>query len=115
MATTETVQITVTSSGDGIASEWKPTAQSNNAGVAGGPYKVTVATGLNVLPVPTGAMGVVLAPPSSSTAQLRLSSVSGATGLELRTGLPACLPLPTGVTGMLIDASKVEILYLHWT
>lgn len=115
MATTETTQITVTSSGDGIDSEWKPTAMSNSAGVAGGPVKTTVATGVNTITVPTGAMGIVIAPPASSSAVLKLLGGAGETGFALRTGQPAHIPLPTGTASVLINSSVVEIVYIHWT
>lgn len=115
MATTETSQITITSSGDGIDSEWKPTAMSNVAGVAGGPVKTTLAAGDNTISVPTGAMGMVLAPPAASAAVLKLKGGAGETGFALRSGQPSLVPLPTGTAQVLINASDVAIVYLHWT
>jgi hypothetical protein len=114
MATTETVQVTVTCSGDGIKSKWEPTAMTNSAGVAGGPVKYTMSSGDNTLTVPTGAMGVVLAPPASSAAVLRLKNDAGETGFALRTGQPALIALPTGTAEVLVNASAEVFLYLHW-
>lgn len=115
MATTETMQITVTASGDGIDSAWTPTAMTNSAGTAGGPVKTTLSSGDNTIAVPTGAMGMVLAPPAASAAVLRLKHYAGETGFALRSGQPSHIPLPTGTSTVLINSSTVEILYLHWT
>lgn len=115
MATTVETQITVTSSGDGIESEWNPTAQSNSYGAAGGPVRTTLAAGDNYIAVPTGAAGVVLYPPPTSGVTKRLKAHAGETGFAIRTGEPACVPLPTGVATMMVNASAVEVVYLHWT
>lgn len=115
MATTTETQITVTSSGDGIDGEWEPTAMSNSAGVAGGPVKTTLASGDNTISVPTGAMGMVIAPPAASSTVLKLKGGAGETGFALRSGQPAHIPLPTGTASVLLNASAIDIVYVHWT
>ncbi len=115
MATTTETQITITSDGDGIEGEWEPTAMSNSASPAGGPVKTPLASGDNTILVPTGAMGLVLAPPSSSAAVLKLKGGAGETGFALRTGQPAAIPLPTGTASVLLNASEAALVYLHWT
>lgn len=116
MAITNETQITVTSSGDGSdESEWKPTAMTNTRGAAGGPVKMTLASGDNTISVPTGAMGVVLAPAASSGVVLKLKGGAGETGFCLRTGEPSALALPTGTANLLLNASAVTIVGFHWT
>jgi hypothetical protein len=115
MATTVDTQITVTSSGDGIDSEWKPTAMANPVGAAGGPVRTTLASGDNSLSVPTGARGFVLAPPAVSNAILRLKHYSGETGFALRPGEPSAIPIPSGTTSVMVNASAVTVAYVHWT
>lgn len=115
MATTVETQITVTSSGDGIESEWTPTKTTNSTGAAGGPVRTTLASGDNFLAVPTGAMGCVILPPATSAVTKRLKHYAGETGFAIRTGEAISVPLPTGVATLMINASAVEVLYIHWT
>lgn len=116
MSTIKT-QISVKSSGDGVVdeSEWKPTLLTNSVGPALGAYKQLLATGGNDLAVPTGSMGMVIMPPSASTAVLKLKGGSGGgTGFALRAGYATALPLPTGTVGVHIDSSIQESVYIHW-
>lgn len=115
MSTIKT-QISVKSSGDGIEneSEWKPTLMTNAIGPAAGPVKVLLATGVNNLVVPTGAMGITISPPASSLAALNLQGASGVTGMAMRTGYPSTNPIPTGTTNVLIGSSREALVYIHW-
>jgi hypothetical protein len=115
MATTTTTEITVTADGDGIESEWTPTAMSNANGPAGGPVKTPFAAGDNTLLVPTGAMGMVLKPPAASAVVLKLKAGAGETGFCLRSGQPSHIPLPTGCASVMINASDAELVHVHWT
>lgn len=115
MATTATTGISVVAKGDGIASEWTPTAMVNNIAPAGGPVKVTLAAGDNTIAVPTGAMGMVLSPRAASPAVLKLKGGAGETGFALRGGQPSHIPLPTGTASVLLSSSIVDIVQLHWT
>lgn len=117
MSTTTLTQITVTSSGDGIGSsnEYKPTKMTNAAGVAGGPVHTTLAAADNTIAVPTGAKGMVIAPPAASLAVLKLKGGAGETGFALRTGEASSIPLPTGTANVLLNSSIVEVVYIHWT
>lgn len=117
MAKTTVTQITINTDGDGVESEWKPTAMQNDAGRAGGPVQQTLAVGDNTIAVPTGAMGMVLKQAEASAATVRLKGVAGAgeTGFALRTGKAACVPIPTGATGVVLYSSAVDLVDLHWT
>lgn len=115
MATTATTTIKVVSTGDGNASEWSPTATQNNYAPAGGPVNVTLASGDNTLAVPTGAMGVAISPRAASPLVMRLKGVAGDTGFPLRGGKPAYMTIPTGATGMILNASMVDVVAVHWT
>jgi hypothetical protein len=115
MATTVETQITITADGDGIESEWSPTAMSNSAGAAGGPVRMLLAAGDNYVAVPTGAMGYAILPPAASAVTKRLKHHSGETGIAMRTGQPIAMSLATGVATMMIHASAEELIYLHWT
>lgn len=115
MATTAETQITIESSGDGIESEWQPRAMTNNTAAAGGPVRTPLSAGDNYLLVPTGAMGVVLLPPATSSVTKRLKHHAGETGFAIRTAEAASIPLPTGVATMMVHASAAELLYVHWT
>jgi hypothetical protein len=114
MATTEETEITVTSSGDGITSEWTVSTTNSN-GAAGGPIKTTLASGDNTIAVPTGAMGMVLSPIASSATVFKLKGGAGETGFCLRGGKPSFISLPTGTVSVLLNASAVDIVQLHWT
>jgi hypothetical protein len=114
MATTNKTKFTVTSTGDGNDSEWT-TEATNNAGAAGGPVRVTLVSGDNTIVVPTGAIGVILKPPSSSGVTKRLKHHAGETGFSIRTGEAAALPLPTGTTSLILNSSGIEVIYVHWT
>jgi hypothetical protein len=115
MAKTITTEITVTVSGDGVDSEWTPTAMSNSRGAAGGVVDVTLAAGDNYIAVPTGAMGFALRPPPTSAVTKRLKHHAGETGIAIRTGEWAHIPVATGVATMMIHASDAEVLGIHWT
>lgn len=115
MATTVETQITITSSGDGIDSDWEPRAMENSAGAAGGPVRTSLSSGDNTITVPTGAMGMVLLPPAASATVLKLKGGAGETGFCLRSGQASSIPLPTGTASVLINASAAELVYVHWT
>lgn len=115
MAKTNTTQITITSSGDGATSEWKPTAMTNNTGPAGGSVQMTLSVGDNTLSVPTGAMGMGIRQIPSSATVLRLKHYAGETGFALRTGQPAFITLPTGTSSVLVNSSAIEVLDVHWS
>lgn len=116
MSITATTQVTVTSSGDGVAShKYEPTAQENSNGPAGGPVRVALAAGDNFIAVPTGAMGAVIAPPSSSGVVKRLKNHAGETGFAIRTAEVAAVPLPTGTATLMINAASAEVLRIFWT
>ena len=115
MSTIKT-QISVKTSGDGVVdeNEWKPTLMTNTAGPAVGAFKTLLGTGVNSLTVPTGAMGITVMPPSTSTARLNFPGVSGGTGMMLRTGHASTNPLPTGTTAVLLASNIEELAYIHW-
>lgn len=115
MPTTVKIEIKVTATGEGLKSEWLPSVTSNTTGAAGGPVRTTLAAGDNYVAIPTGAMGFVLVPPSTSAVTKRLKHHSGETGIAIRTGEPVALSLATGVATMMINASAAESVYLHWT
>ncbi len=115
MSTIKT-QVSLRSSGDGLEEEgeWKTTLMTNSIGPAAGPVKYLLATGLNLLTVPTGAMSLTIQPPTGSLAQIQLPGVSGATGMVLRTGCASMNPIPTAVPTMMVATSRQELVYLHW-
>ncbi len=115
MAKSISTRFTITTTGDGVTSEWKPAPMSNSAGAAGGPVGVQLAAGDNYISVPTGAMGFTLKPLASSVVVKRLKHYPGETGFSIRTGEPASIPLPTGVATLMINASGVEVIDIHWT
>lgn len=115
MPTTITTKITVTATGEGLKSEWIPTATSNSTGAAGGPVRTTLAAGDNYVAIPTGAMGFVLDPPRTSAVTKRLKHHSGETGIAIRTGEPVALSLATGVATLMINVSAAEVVSLYWT
>lgn len=116
MSKTVKTKITTTSDGDGVESEWTVPEMENPAGPSGGPVKYLLATGPNDLVVPTGAYGMVIKPPASSTAVLKLKGGSGGgTGFALRTGYAAALPLPTGTAVVHVDSSLQELVDIQWT
>lgn len=115
MATTAKTEITVTATGDGIDSEWTPTPMTNNNGPAGGPVKVTLAAGENTLTVPTGSMGMVIAPRAATLGVTRLRAVTGETGFALRGTQPSHVSLPTGATGVILYSTIVDVIHVHWT
>lgn len=116
MATTNKTQLTVTSSGDGSTSEWKPAAMTNNVGAAGGPVKIDLAQGDNTISVPTGAMGMAIVPPASNGTVMKLKGGAGETGFALRTGEMTHVSLPTGTANVLIGCPSGTVrVNVHWT
>lgn len=115
MSTVKT-QISVKASGDGLVkeSEWLTTLLTNASAPSLGAEKRHIATGVNMIVVPTGAQAITIQPPAESLATLRLPGVSGATGMALRTGFASHNPIATGVTGILIDTDRAELIYIHW-
>lgn len=108
--------IRLKSSGDGLVqeSEWRTTEITNTSGPAGGPYKILIATGVNSITVPTGAMGFAIEPPAASIARFNLPAASGGTGMIMRTGHAAYNPLPTGTASLLVASDREEFVKLHW-
>ena len=114
MATTAKTTIKVACTGDGNASEWSVDV-TNNYGPAGGPVNVTLAASDNAFVVPTGSMGVILIPRASSPLVMKLKATGTDAGFALRGGKPSYVALPTGATGMLLNASMVDLIGVHWT
>lgn len=115
MSKTTVTKIITTSDGDGVESEWTVPQMSNSRGPSGGPVKQLLATGANALLVPTGAMGMVIAPPASSTAVLKLKGGAGETGFALRAGYASAVALPTGTASVHIDSSIQELVDIQFT
>jgi hypothetical protein len=115
MAARSETEITVTVSGDGIASEWTVAASANTAAPGGGPIKTTLSAGDNYLTVPTGTRGFLLRPAAASAVTKRIKHHAGETGFALRTGEPAYVPIATGVATLMVHASAQEVVDLHWT
>ena len=115
MPITETTQITITSSGEGTDHEYSPEAMSNTNGPAAGPIAVALASGDNTLAVPTGSNGFHLLPPATSGVTKRLKHHSGETGIAFRTAEQVYMALPTGMTQLMVWASAVEVVRIHWT
>lgn len=116
MPITEVTQITITSSGEGTDSTYEPDPITNTNGPAAGVVGVQLAIGDNTISVPTGSQGFFLKPvdPTSGVTK-RLKHHSGETGFAIRTDGQACLSLPTGATQLMVWASAVEVIHIHWT
>lgn len=115
MPITESTQITITSSGEGTDHEYSPEPMINSNGPAAGPIAVSLASGDNTLAVPTGSNGFHLLPPPTSGVTKRLKHYAGETGFAFRTAEQVYMSLPTGATQLMVWASAVEVIRIHWT
>lgn len=115
MPITEVTQIKITSSGEGTDHEYEPEAMTNTNGPAAGPVGVALAVGDNTLAVPTGSNGVHILPPATSGVTKRLKHHSGETGIAFRTSEQVYMSLATGATQLMVWASAVEVIRIHWT
>jgi len=110
MSKASEVAISYSATGDGMTLTYATTAQEN-ATSPGEQQPVTLAIGDNTLTVPTGAKGVILVPPASSTVVKKLG---GSTGFTIRSDAPSYLALPNSTASIVLNASAIETLSLFW-
>lgn len=116
MAKTSSASIGVTVSGDGETCTYVPpgSPMTNASAPNGGTVDVALAAGNNVITLPTGAIGVVISPPTSSTNAKIIKGVAGDTGITIRPNAPMMLTFGAAVTVFSIDSAGIETIALHW-
>ena len=116
MAKTSSGSIGVTITGDGVTSEYVPSGSPvvNTAAPSGGTTPLVLAAGTNTVSVPSGAIGFVLSPPTSSTNGKTLKGIAGDTGVPLRPNAPSMLYLPNGAVSFVITSVGIETCALQW-
>lgn len=89
---------------------------TNAACPVGGTTPVVLAAGENVIAVPTGAVGVVISPPTSSTNAKTGPTPVGYSnlGLPLRANAPILVMFDAAVTQIALYSAGIETLNLHW-
>ncbi len=115
MSKTSLTSIGITVTGDGENATYQAPIITNVAAVYGGQLSYALASGFNALSVPTGAMGLLITPPVTSTIVKTLKGITGDTGLILSAVSPTFLSLDSTQTTVGIDASGTETVLLHWT
>lgn len=117
MSKAAALALSLTVQGDGQNTAWAPTVAITNAASPGGSQQIALSSGANTITVPTGAIGFVYVPPSSSGVSKTLKGVSGDTGLPMATAIPtpydwegAASPPATFV----ITAASSETGTMYW-
>lgn len=118
MAKTSTLGITVSVVGDGLnetLGQAPNLLQIVNAACPGAlPQNVALASGLNTIAVPPGAVAMLLIPPSNSIVSKVLKGVTGDTGFSMNPALPGLYPFVAGATSVLITAGSAETVQIGW-
>ncbi len=87
---------------------------SNTAAPNGGTVRTALTTGDNTVTPPTGSIGVVIAPSTSSTNAKTLKVAGGDTGLPIRANAPTLYAFPDAAAAFIINVAADEVLALHW-
>jgi hypothetical protein len=114
MAKTSTTTIGVSVIGDSVNETFTPAAIVNTAAPAGGPISVALSSGDNTITVPSGAVSMMLIPPSTSTVVKKLKGIGGDTGFTVGPAALSMISLPTGTGTVLINAASSETISIHW-
>lgn len=116
MAKKSTTTLSTTIAGDGISTTYTPPGAPivNNTAPAGGPISVLLSTGDNTLTVPSGAVALLIVPPSDSVVVKKLKGVGGDTGVTIAPAAPTYLGLPASATEVLLNAASGETVTLEW-
>jgi len=116
MAKTSSCSIGVTVSGGGETATYVPPGSpvSNPAAPNGGSVAYALAAGVNSIAVPTGAIGVVISPPTSSTNAKTAPAATGQVGVATRANAPSVTFFDAAVTTFDITSAGIEVVNLHW-
>jgi hypothetical protein len=116
MALTSKSSFQVLVTGNGETAEYQPQANpvTNASAPAGGVVKSALAAGDNTLTLPTGAIGVMIVPPTDSANGKVLKGVGGDTGIALHRQYPTTLFFHSTVTDFVINSVGSETVELHW-
>lgn len=115
MAKTSNTSIGVTVSGDGIENTYVPRGSpvENTSAPQGGPVRLSLSAGNNSITIPTGAIGAVFSPPTTSTNVKIVKGVNGDTGVTVRNADPFMLTFGAGAT-LVINSVGSEDLDVQW-
>lgn len=116
MAKTSKASIGITVTGDGVTDAYVPPGNpfSNVAAPSGGTTRQALTTGNDTVLVPTGAIGVLIAPPDATLVTLNLAPIAADQGLELRMSYPALYYFPAGTASFVLVSGAVGSVDLHW-
>jgi hypothetical protein len=116
MSKTSTISVQLSVIGDGVSDLYTPPGYPivNNSAPTGIPVPIVLALGDNTIAVPTGTQAFLLQPPTGSVVTKKLKGVGGDTGFLINPSLPLIVPVPTGTTSILINASAGETVQIAW-
>jgi hypothetical protein len=116
MAKTSQASIGVTVTGDGESSTYAPPGNplTNATAPSGGTTPLVLAAGNNVVTLPAGAVGVVIAPPTTSANPKIIKGVAGDTGIGTVANAACMLTFVAGTTVFSINSVGIETINLHW-
>lgn len=115
MSKTSTLTITASVVGDGLAGDSYSPPQGplvNASAPQGIPSVLTLASGANTIPVPTGSQYALLVPPAASTNSKQAKTISGDTGVTFTLGV-VLLPVG-GLSNIYCTATSIESLSIAW-
>jgi hypothetical protein len=118
MAKTSTLGITVTVVGDGLNETLGAAPnliQTINPSCPGAlPVNVALSAGFNAIPVPPGAVAMLLIPPVGSVNAKTLKGVTGDTGFAMNPAALGIYPFVVGATTVGITSAGVETVQIGW-
>lgn len=114
MSKSSSTQITVTTTGDGVTATDSPPAITSTNSPAGGPLKVSMASGDNTLTFPSGGAGLLIIPPTDSTTAKTLKGAGGDTGIKMYPSKPLLYWFKSGETSIILNVGADEVVSLHW-
>ncbi len=117
MAKESNSSIGVTIEGDGTTTTYVPpgSPMTNAAAPNGGAESFVLLLGANTIPIPAGAIGVVLSPPTASSNAKIIKGVAGDTGISIRPNSPLMLTFAAGAVSFDVDsAAATETVDLMW-
>ncbi len=113
MSKTSQIAISLSVSGDSMTLAFTSPIQENTAS-PGEQQPVVLSSGDNTITVPTGASGVLIQPAATSTVSKRIKGNAADVGFPISPSASAYLPIPSGATSFVLNASGAETISIYW-
>lgn len=115
MAKTSTITLVPAIGGDGVSFTYAvPGSLTNAAAPMGGAIPTALTTGDNTIAVPTGAMWLLISPPTTSTVAKKIKGAAGDTGVLIGPAIVSLIAIASGQTSIILNAASGETVTLLW-